>query len=912
MVGEITAPAVRMTSSVIHDVPKWQRVNALLQRGLALPVAERETWLGRIADQQADLMPLLRALLARATTESDAFMARPADSVWAEAISDTGCLTVGQQVGPYRLVRELGSGGMGTVWLAERADRVLQRQVALKLPRYGWARGVAERLQQERDALATLEHRHIARLYDAGMTAEGRPYLAMEFVDGAPIDVFAAKHSLPVRARLQLFQQVTQAVDFAHRRLIVHRDLKPSNILVTHGGEVRLLDFGAAKLLQDSGAAESALTREAGRAMSPDYASPEQIRGEPITVATDVYSLGVVLFELLTGTRPYRLERQSSAALEAAIVDAEVPTPSSTVAHDPKLCRELRGDLDNIITKALKKSTQQRYTTVRELADDLQRWLDHEPVRARGDGLAYRVRKFVRRNRVAVAATSLVVSALVVATAVTSIEMFEARRQRDEARLQAKRAEAQERFADMVMEQTGPGGRALTHEEMLDRSVQLLEEQYSNDPRFIARAMISISGRYMDLGYTGKELATLERAETIARQLHDPVLLLSVQCSTVETELAQGSFGRATARMSEARALLAHTDNVPMAERIDCIHAEATLADARGDHSAAVERINQAIALQEQLDRTDLAYRSLLSHAQVLYLHAGRPRDAWAVIEKTLTVLQTTDAQNNQARSGALHNQAMALLQMGEVNAALGREKEANALISSEDSGVPAHPVMANVIGRLLTRMNRVEEAEVWAERAVASARGGGNLGAEVFALAALAEAEERRGRHERAASLARDAAALLEPKSDPRLRASVAYARGLLALSRNDLQEAQTSAASLLEAIGYPDPLKVRTFQSADLNLLLAARIALAAGNLADATRLSTQALELATGLARDPHRSATVGEAQLVLARAREAQHDRNGARETIRDAARALGAGLSPDHPLALEAAALEARL
>jgi serine/threonine-protein kinase len=744
------------------------------------------------------------------------------------------------------------------------------------------------------------------------MTAEGRPYLAMEFVDGSPIDVFATMRNLPVRARLELFQQVTQAVDFAHRRLIVHRDLKPSNILVTHGGEVRLLDFGAAKLLQDGGAPESALTREAGRAMSPDYASPEQIRGEAITVASDVYSLGVILFELLTGARPYRLERQSSAALEAAIVDAEAPIPSSTVAHDRKLSRELHGDLDNIITKALKKSTQERYSTVRELADDLRRWLDHEPVSARGDSVAYRLRKFVRRNRVAVAATSLVICTLAVATTVTSVEMLEARQQRDEARLQAKRAEAQERFANMVMEQTGPGGRDLTREEMLDRSVELLEEQYSNDPRFIARALIPISGRYMDLGNTAKELAALERAETLARQLHDPVLLLSVQCNTVETELAQGSLERAIGRMSEARTLLAHTGGVPAAERIDCIHAEATLADARGDRATAVERINQAIALQEQLDRTDLTYRALLSHAQVLYLHAGRPQDAWTVIEKTLAVLQTTDARNNQARSGALHNQAMALLQMGEVSAALGREKEAFALVSSEDSDETAHPVMANVIGRLLTRMNRPEEAAVWGERALSSARDGGNLGAQVFALATLAEIKERLGHHEEAAALAHEAADLIEPQGDPRLRATVAHASAFTALSRGQLHEAQAAIAVLLETIGYPDSTKVHAFQAADLQLLLAARVALGAGNAVDAARLSAQALEIATGVARDPQRSATVGEARLVLARARDAQHDRAGAQLAIRGAAQALAAGLSPDHPLALEAAVIEARL
>jgi len=416
----------------------------------------------------------------------------------------------------------------------------------------------------------------------------------------------------------------------------------------------------------------------------------------------------------------------------------------------------------------------------------------------------------------------------------------------------------------------------------------------------------------MDLGDTAKELAALERAEMIARQLHDPVLLLSVQCNTVETELAQGSFERAAGRMSEARALLGHTDHVPIAERIDCIHAEATLADARGDRAAAVERINQAIVLQEQLDRTDQTYRSLLSHAQVLYLHAGRPQDAWAVIEKTLAVLQATDAQNNQARSGALHNQAVALGQMGEVSAALGREKEAFDLVSTDNSGLPAEPAMAIGLGRLLTRLNRAGEAEVWGERALASARSGGNVGVQVFALATLAEAEERLGRHARAAAFAHDAADLIDPESDPRLRAAVAYARTFLALARSQPQEAQAAVASLLQTIGYPDSAKVLAFQSADLQLLLAARVALKAENATDAARLSTEALELATGVARDPQRSATVGEARLLLARARYAQHDRTGARQAIRGAAQALGAGLSAAHPLALEAAALEARL
>jgi serine/threonine-protein kinase len=734
----------------------------------------------------------------------------------------------------------------------------------------------------------------------------------MEFVDGLPIDVYAAEHNLSVRARLELFRQVTQAVDFAHRRLIVHRDLKPSNILVTREGEVRLLDFGAAKLLRDDGAQDSALTREAGRAMSPDYASPEQIRGEPITVASDVYSLGVVLFELLTGERPYRLGRQSSAALESAIVDAQAPLPSSTVTHDRRLSRELRGDLDNIVTKALKKGVDERYRTVQELWEDLQRWLNHEPVSARGDSVGYRARKFVRRHRLAVTAAALAIAALTLAAIVTTIAMFDAQRQRDEARLQAKRAEAQERFANMVMEQTGPGGRPLTREEMLDRSVQLLEQQYANDPRFIARQLLPISGRYMDLGNTAKELAALQRAAAIARQIHDPVLLLSVQCNTVETELAQGNFASAAERMKEARALLASVPRVPPGERIDCIHAEATLADMRGDHATAVERINQALALQEQLDPTDQSYRSLLSHAQMLYQHAGRPREAYAVIEKTLAVLQATDAQNNEARSGALHNQAVALAAMGEVREALARERQAFSAIVDSDTTAPVPPAMATVLGRLLTRLEQPQEAERWIERALASARDDSNRVSQVFALAALADVRQRLGRNAQAQAAAAEATSLTADEQDARLRAVAAHARAVVELGRGDREGAQAAVAALLGDIGYPDSAKVHAFQTADLQLLLAARIELEGGDAAEAARLSTLALELATDVARDPQRSATVGEARLLLARAREQQHDRVGARLAIRGAAEGLASGLAPEHPLTLEAAALEARL
>ncbi len=265
----------------------------------------------------------------------------------------------GMLVGPYRLLREIGTGGMGAVWLAERADGMLKRRVALKLPRLAWdIPGLAGRMERERDILAELEHQNIARLYDAGVDAQGRPYLAMEYVEGRPLDVYCREHGLGVQERLGLFLQVARAVAHAHARLVVHRDLKPTNILVTSDGSVRLLDFGIAKLLEGEvgreSANESLLTQLGGRALTPDYASPEQIRGQAITVAVDIYSLGVVLYELLTGERPYKVA--SAAMLEDAVVRLEAPLASS-VAHDKARARELRGDLDTIVAKALKKSS---------------------------------------------------------------------------------------------------------------------------------------------------------------------------------------------------------------------------------------------------------------------------------------------------------------------------------------------------------------------------------------------------------------------------------------------------------------------------------------------------------------------------------------------------------------------------
>ena len=312
----------------------WPAISALLDEALNLPVPERALWLEGLVGEQAAHREALRALLAhQAEVETDDFLNALPTLDTADPAPSLGRLAAGSSVGAYRLIAEIGQGGMGTVWLAERTDGMMNRRVALKLPRIVWGDTFAERLAREREILATLEHENIARLYDAGIDGHGRPFLAMEYVDGEPIDAYCRTHALPVRERVALLLQVMAAVSHAHSRLVVHRDLKPSNILVTGEAKVKLLDFGIAKLLEGDSTLRTALTELSGRALTLDYASPEQIRGEPLGTASDVYSMGVVAYELLAGARPYRLTRATAAELEESIATVEPERASSSASR---------------------------------------------------------------------------------------------------------------------------------------------------------------------------------------------------------------------------------------------------------------------------------------------------------------------------------------------------------------------------------------------------------------------------------------------------------------------------------------------------------------------------------------------------------------------------------------------------
>jgi len=435
------------------DAERWQRLSPLLDALLELDAEGRKARLETLREEDPALADELQALMALEDDNED-FLSEPLVTPPPMAKPDT-------MIGPYKLDRMLGEGGMGQVWLARRADGLYQRRVALKLLRPGLADpNLRQRFTRERQILARLGHPHIARLLDAGISTDNQPYLALEYVEGEPITDWCRSRDLNIEARLKLILQVCEAVSHAHANLIVHRDLKPSNIMVTPLDEVRLLDFGIAKLLDGSEPGRDN-TRTEVRAFTLHYAAPEQIRGEPVTTMTDVYSLGVVLYELLAETKPYRLKRQTDAEWEEAILISDPQKPSANLLReadsDPsrtqalrRRAKEISGDLDNIALKALSKRPEHRYPSVEAMALDLHRYLEGKPVLARPQSMAYRTHKFVQRHRWALATTALM---LVVLTSALVLVTWQAR----QAVREASRAQALQRFVTNLFEQAGGG-----------------------------------------------------------------------------------------------------------------------------------------------------------------------------------------------------------------------------------------------------------------------------------------------------------------------------------------------------------------------------------------------------------------------------------------------------------------------
>ncbi len=546
---------------------RWRTVGPHFERALEVPAEERAAWLAGLRAEDPALARDVELLLEdHRALDAEGFLGTP-------PFPPAGAATLeGQSIGAYTLVSPLGQGGMGTVWLARRSDGRFEGVAAVKLLNASLVgRAGEERFRREGSILARLRHPHIAQLVDAGVSPSGQPYLVLEHVEGERIDGYCERERLPIEGRLRLFLSVLDAVALAHANLIVHRDIKPSNILVAKDGTVKLLDFGIAKLLEAgalSGEA-TALTRDGGAVLTPEYAAPEQVTGAAVTTATDVYSLGVVLYLLLSGRHPAEGARQAPADLLRSIVDTEPRRVSEMAATEPQR-RQLRGDLDTIVAKALKKRPDERYPSVTALGEDIRRFLRDEPIAARPDTLAYRARKFVRRNRTAVALAALVLLALAAgllgtltqarrATRQAALAEREARSGNRAARLRPPTSSVRSRgineFTAFLLGQAVPGGKAVTMRELLGRAERLVDERFANDQALAVDLLVAIGDIYNAIEETDNAKRTMRRAYETSRRLADPAVQASAACGWARTVALSGDFAEARRLIDAALAL---------------------------------------------------------------------------------------------------------------------------------------------------------------------------------------------------------------------------------------------------------------------------------------------------------------------------------------------------------------------
>ena len=568
--------------------------------------AEQLATLSKLSDEWLDLPPpqrahwcdeailqhpaLAEAIAAMADDSSNSGMVPELTRVPTDQADEAAAFVAGEVLGPYRLVREIGVGGMGVVWLAEQVDGHVTRTVALKLPLHHFAQqGLRSRFARERNILAALDHPNIAKLLDAGVTEAGQPYMAMQYVPGIAITAYCDKQNLDVNARLKLFIELLQAVQHAHSNLVVHRDLKPGNILVTDDSRVMLLDFGIAKLLNidtpgPSADADTPMTEFAGSALTLDYASPEQVSGKPISTRSDIYSLGVVLYELLTGKRPYRLRRSSKAALEEAVLEQHIQPPSSQTdskgserrdATPRALTNLLRGDLDAIVLKALAKSPHNRYATADAFSEDLQRWLRKEPVSAQRDKWTYRAHRLWARRWRLISASVFVALALITTAAVAVLQAAEAKRATQAAQSETRKAQAvttflKDLFNTNTLNQADPAAaRKRTAEQLLDEGTKRIKDSLKDAPEQQIELLHTMIELYSSSPKFENILALAQQSMQIAKATYgarDPRALSEV-ANFAEKAIAYGRIDVGEAALTEVlpeipRLVASHEENV--------------------------------------------------------------------------------------------------------------------------------------------------------------------------------------------------------------------------------------------------------------------------------------------------------------------------------------------------------------
>ncbi len=847
---------------------RWARVESLFEHAVAQPAAERAAVVRAAADDEAV------AALVLSMLEADARDAGELEQAVDEAIRAVATAASGptdQRLGPYRIISEIGQGGMGTVYLGERADGAFEQRVAIKVVRGLLDQERVRRFRAERQILASLQHPNIARLVDGGTTSDGWPYLVMEYVEGRPIDVHARDQHLTLEERLRLFLVVCEAVGHAHRHLIVHRDIKPSNIIVTADGTPKLLDFGIAKLLDSDDPELSARTLTGMRMLTPDYASPEQVRGEPVTTATDVYALGVLLFELMTGRRPHAFTTLTAREIERVVCDTDAPRPSTVAAG-------LHEDLDIIVGTALHKDRERRYRSVEALVEDVARYLGGRPIHARPATWAYRARRFVERHRWEVAVAGLFVLILVAFSVIVSVQAARVARERDVAQQERDAAREVASFLVGLFEVSDPResrGNTVTARELLDRGAAQIESGLAGQPAVQGRLMDTIGRVYRQLGLFDQAQSLLSRAlslrEGVSAGPNDDVADTLSEMAEVARE--KGSY--AEGEMLHRRALeMRRTMHGNSHDTIAfSLNGLGLALDQQGRYDESEEMLRAAIAMWRQVRPAgDPQVAVALNNLGQMLRRRARYADAEPVLREALEIRRAAFKTSHPLLSNSL-------MQYGQLQNQLGKFAEAErymreALEMRLQVYGPDHFIVGtsyNNLASLLHDTKRYDEAEPLYRASLDISRRtlGHDHPETAVTLNNLASLLEDRGDLAAAEVMFRDALGIRRKALGD---GHPAVARGMhnlarVLLSRNKLAEASTLLSGSLA-------IKRRTLGAEHLEIAtslgLQAQVHARSGRTSEALALSGQSVDMLRRVMPAEHLSiaaALLAHAELLM---------------------------------------------
>jgi eukaryotic-like serine/threonine-protein kinase len=879
---------------------RWQRLSELLDQALGFADPDqRSHWLAALEQQDADMAAqVARMLAAQARQGYSAFLAAP--------LSIAGALPpgslAGRAAGPYVLEAEIGRGGMGSVWRARRADGRVTGFVAIKFLHAAWlGRDGETRFRQEGNLLARLDHPNIARLIDAGILDDIYPYLVIEYVDGLPIDEYCAREHLGFEARLQLFQAALSAVAHAHSHLIVHRDIKPSNIFVTFGGVIKLLDFGIAKLLDD-GDDSAPRTKTSVRALTPQYAAPEQLLGQPVTTQTDVYALGLVLYLLLTGRHATSQDAQGAAHLVRAILDQDPPR-ASTAAEDLGRRRALAGDLDNILAKALKNAPQERYSNVPAFSDDLRRFLAHEPVTAGPDTVRYRVSKFVRRHRGAVATTALTGMALILAIIITTAQWFEARHQRDIAKVQLQRAAAFGDLVSIVLNESGHAGEALTTGQLLERGERLVRSEFASSDDLRSQLLFTLAQLYAHVGATDKQRALYRESHDLAMRSGELGLIALSGCAWAAADAVSGIGKDAAQRIDQLLARLprdAENDEV----RAGCLNFASTVARFDSDGTAA-------LADAEQADKLFAASKSGTEWEKVdtmIFLAdarraAGLLGAADQTYARVAVEFKRIGVEDTGFAATLYNNWATLLVSLGlpiRATELMERERALDQGYSSIDA------FSATTYAAALLQLGRAAESRELLEAALQRAIANGNRNSAAMVQMGLARVNSELGNLDESDRFLAQIEPVLKDMLPPGHEAfgALHYAKAQNFERRGDHSAALHEAAVAVDIFSAHPGLAYRAAAAHEST----AGIFLAMRNLPQALAEVQQAKSLFASAYGSGAKSFFLGKAWLTEAKIDDVAGDRQKARSAAEAAYQQFAASVGDTHPLTEEAKAL----